>query len=161
MKGKSDDLKAQALAHGVDGLSNVVAGWAEAEGEAELAAAVRASGDAFEASVHALLTAAACGGSLKTGVSVGTAAGCAVGGPFGCALGAFLGGVAGAVISPACHRAPKDFAAAFSSSLEAKEALEELANDADCSGSSFAVASSADCAEECGDRMPERDWCVH
>ncbi|KAI7840639.1 hypothetical protein COHA_005660 [Chlorella ohadii] len=148
-------MVAEAIAHGVDGLSNVVAGWAEAEGETEIAAAIRGGGDAFEATVMAALEATACAGHMKAGATIGGIAGCVLTFGLGCGAGAALGGVAGALISPACHRAVNEIATMVTSSWDTGTAVGEMLKDVQCSGRSFPAANPADCADECEDKVPE------
>ena len=155
-------MAAEAVANGVDGLSNTVADWAAAEGETELATAIRSGGDAFESSVRAALDATACYGFAKGGAVVLGTAGCVLG-PFGCLGGAILGALAGGAISPACHRAVNEVADMVESAWDSGTALGQALADADrsavqCSGKSFATADAADCIDACEGKVSTSAW---
>lgn len=150
----------------------MAASWAEAEGEAEFAAVIRASGDTFESSVLAALEGTACAGSVKFGAAAVGAAGCVVVPVIGCIGGAIVGAVLGGVVNPACHRTVGHAKDAIASAMEGFQAANDYLDDdngpgaatatssyrSQCSGKSFATDDGSDCAIACAEQAPTGTW---
>lgn len=162
MKQEVLEKAATAVADTMDGLTEMVAEVAEANGDSDAAAVIRAGGDGFQNAVQGGFDAAACYGSASTGFSVGSTAGCVLG-PLGCAAGALIGTAVGSLINPAC----RDALEAAKRSWEIGNNLGQELADGDsttptyasqCDGKSFSTDDATDCAIACGEQAPEGAW---
>lgn len=168
-KRRGADIAAKVAEAGVDGISNWMADELEAEGDPETAAAVRESADVIESAIRTMADAAACFGTVRTGVTIGAVA--CIAGPLVCAAGMLAGAAVGGILNPACKNA---LVGAFNTGTELGEAIDAIDTaipdtpsptpSRTCGGNSFPTADAPDCVLACEPRAEGGSsvdiWCA-
>lgn len=135
--------------HGVDGVSNYIADQLAAEGEPELADAVRLSGDVIESLISTARDATACGGRVALGAAIGAAAF----GPLGAGAGLLLG-----AFNSACKNTLTGILSTGEDIANAADAIADAYQEAQCGPGTMFTEDTAACIEACDSSSP--GWCA-